>query len=535
MSFRFPLSPLVPMSFRFLSLLLLLTATLPAYAQESYFEFLDPNGLNPSEGDFLYFVDVDKDGELDLYGGGSRGAIGTPFPSTYAAKSGPEELIVPDRGRPYWQRTFRSNALPVPMHSSSGAVTDLNGDNTADFLVSGRGLEEQLFVAVLGDAAKASAIGETWYTKPGLMESTLAGGDLNRDGRLDFLHTGLTSDDENGVRRTELLLRDASGFIPRTVPVPDFAFGDAIWGDIDGDDDEDLIAMGELAGGTLFASAYLNTDGLLVETALGAVEPLAFPDMELGDFDADGDLDLAVTGGALDPVGLRGRLLIYANEGGTFQPIYDDRTAELEGAVRWGDYDNDGDLDLIITGRTTSLRGASTRILQQTATGWEAPDNVSIPAVGRSAATWGDYDADGDLDLAYAGRISAEVLAVGSQRNDSAPANAAPTPPDGLTMEVVDEITVRLSWNAATDDHTPSSGLSYNVRVGRVTDTDTVSPLADPVTGRRYVVGRGNAGQDESYTLSELGPGTYTWSVQAIDGAYVGSPFAPEQTFTVGP
>ena len=60
-----------------------------------------------------------------------------------------------------------------------------------------------------------------------------------------------------------------------------------------------------------------------------------------------------------------------------------------------------------------------------------------------------------------------------------------------------------------------------------------MSPLADPVTGRRWVVGPGNASESLLWHLRGLSPGTYYWSVQAIDHAGVGSTFGPEQSFVI--
>ncbi len=52
--------------------------------------------------------------------------------------------------------------------------------------------------------------------------------------------------------------------------------------------------------------------------------------------------------------------------------------------------------------------------------------------------------------------------------------------------------------------------------------------------GYRRLPGLGNAGQRLSWSSRRLPPGrTYYWSVQAIDGAFAGSPFAVEGSFTL--
>jgi hypothetical protein len=62
---------------------------------------------------------------------------------------------------------------------------------------------------------------------------------------------------------------------------------------------------------------------------------------------------------------------------------------------------------------------------------------------------------------------------------------------------------------------------------------DVMSPLADPVTGRRWVVGPGNASESLQWHLRGLKPGAYFWSVQAIDHGGAGSAFAPEGSFVI--
>jgi hypothetical protein len=61
--------------------------------------------------------------------------------------------------------------------------------------------------------------------------------------------------------------------------------------------------------------------------------------------------------------------------------------------------------------------------------------------------------------------------------------------------------------------------------------------MADPMTGWRRVVQLGNVQERTDWRLSYALPvghasGRLYWSVQAVDGAFAGSPFADEQTFT---
>ena len=132
---------------------------------------------------------------------------------------------------------------------------------------------------------------------------------------------------------------------------------------------------------------------------------------------------------------------------------------------------------------------------------------------------WGDYDNDGDLDILLTGAGVAKVY-----RNDGPPPNTPPNPPSSLAA-VRNGGNVTFSWTGATDDHTPVTGLCYNLRVGTSLSGDLKVPGMALPTGFRKVPRLGNAQERTSWTIA-LPPGPYDWSVQAIDASFLGSAFA---------
>ncbi len=92
-----------------------------------------------------------------------------------------------------------------------------------------------------------------------------------------------------------------------------------------------------------------------------------------------------------------------------------------------------------------------------------------------------------------------------------------------------------LGWLPAIDLDTPANGMTYNLRLGRAPGAGNVAPpMSNAATGYRRLPQMGNAGQGVTATL-QLAPGTYYWSVQAVDSAFAGGPFAAEQSFTIPP
>ena len=256
--------------------------------------------------------------------------------------------------------------------------------------------------------------------------------------------------------------------------------------------------------------------------------------MAWADYDADGDPDLAVAGLSIDGPITR----VFRNDGGSLVDSGIVLPGIYYGSATWGDYDGDGDPDLLVMG--TIQEGQDYREimrLYRNDSGSFSEVFSGLPEISAGASAWGDYDNDGRLDIMLLGMIGrTDEMHAGVYRNLSAAQNTAPQPPTALSATPLSQAGgVRLEWAAAWDGETPAAGLSYNVRVGSTpAGSEVVSPLADPASGYRRVVSAGNAGQRLGLTLPTLPPGEYYWSAQAIDASFAASPLTPTASFVIG-
>ncbi len=116
------------------------------------------------------------------------------------------------------------------------------------------------------------------------------------------------------------------------------------------------------------------------------------------DYDNDGDLDLFVSNGKQ---GGENNFLYRNDGGGNFtkivsSPVVSDSRSS-DGST-WGDFDNDGDIDLYVT----NWYGQPNLFYTNNGDGTFTQVSGSVLSTNNTfseAASWGDYDRDGDLDL----------------------------------------------------------------------------------------------------------------------------------------
>ncbi len=240
-----------------------------------------------------------------------------------------------------------------------------------------------------------------WQELTGVYRSDAQWGDFDSDGDLDLVISGYTSPD---VRVTKTYENQHGTLIFRQdlIGVANDGSGNLAWGDYDGDGDLDLALAGYTDDEDRIAHIYENDgEGNLTWDTQHALTGVSNASVTWGDYDNDGDLDLVITGHD----GTQALSMLYRNDPpGVLTPDASiTLTGVYSGSADWADYDNDGDLDLILTG--TKGAGVHRTIFYENDPVGTLTDigSLGLPQLCRSDAQWGDYDNDGDLDIAITG------------------------------------------------------------------------------------------------------------------------------------
>ena len=191
--------------------------------------------------------------------------------------------------------------------------------------------------------------------------------------------------------------------------------GSARWGDYDSDGDGDVLITGIAnEGADLITFLYENRAGHFVPASNVQLPGVAAGEASFGDYDADGDLDIVITGATRMVSPFEPVTKIYENTVGGFRDV----DAQLEGvhqsSAAWGDMDGDGDLDLALMG-DRSEGDFVTRVYRNDG-GGHFSVALSPPGRAYGSLDWGDFDEDGDLDLLIAGSHVGPALLQGWTR-----------------------------------------------------------------------------------------------------------------------
>ncbi|MBN2423975.1 MAG: VCBS repeat-containing protein [Calditrichaceae bacterium] len=464
------------------------------------------------------FADYDKDGDHDLI------VVGRTNDYEYYSQV--------HSYNPSYQN-FQSAELSIEhAYKPSLDWRDFNHDQDMDLLLSG-------FDPYAGAATyftriydyQSGAFNQLETDLPGSWEGDTKFIDYDNDGDLDVMMMGHTS----SIPFTYLLINDNGSFTDSGIEFTGLYFGEQAWCDYDLDGDLDVVLTGISQAAHANTILYRNDGNTFseVETSLMQV---CKGNPAWGDMDMDGDDDLLLTGEMFNGASWTAGAKIYKNEDGLLTEYYTLPEGIKNGRAAWGDFDNNGALDIIMTGykpaETPGYQVPAGFIYLNNSGEFSLLD-AYLGNLGDGALSLGDINGDNNLDVFVCGINSDNIYESKVFRNVHQPVNSPPQPPSNLHAEQNDSVVV-FSWDAGNDAQTTAAGLTYNIRAGSYPGgCNLVNPQSDS-SGFRLVPEAGNSGHLQTYTFKlRVNPGTIYWSVQSVDNAYAGSAFAAEQSIII--
>lgn len=304
--------------------------------------------------------------------------------------------------------------------------SDYDNDGFIDCFLSGGGTNGSALFKNNGNGTFSKISDAPFSPATNLRSWACAWGDVNNDSYTDivlaapFGFAGIDDENKflvnNGDGTFEKIdsVLIAQGTAPYTVPT---------WSDYDFDGDIDCFIGSGPANGTV-APDYLYKNELTetgssayftkITTAPIATDAVDGQVWNWIDYDNDGDLDAYLTNyvGTSGGPGMHNNL--YRNDGGVYVKMTETEVGDIVSdaglslASVWEDFDNDGDLDCIVTND-----GTNCEFYYNNNDGSFTKDNAEAFVLtdgfyyGTAAA---DYDRDGDVDLFLSGVLTARGL-----------------------------------------------------------------------------------------------------------------------------
>ena len=239
---------------------------------------------------------------------------------------------------------------------------------------------------------------------PYLKDAIASFGDFDNDGDLDLYFTG--NEYFASLHLIGGLYENVNGnfILVSNSGLPLLYLGYAEWGDFDNDNDLDLIIMGHKYSYDLTDIYINNGDGTFSPLNSGIYSGYN-GEIHFVDLNNDGHLDVGIKG-FNDEHSFSFSKLYLNNGNNTLTEINNTSFPQsFVGKIRFVDYDNDGYQDIVFQGYNNDnfLGIAYTKIWKNEHNNTFVEQDLNLPQLAEGNIEFGDLDNDGDLDILVSG------------------------------------------------------------------------------------------------------------------------------------
>jgi signal peptidase I len=322
--------------------------------------------------------------------------------------------------------------------SSSIAFLDVNDDGHMDVLLTGLNSSNQRIAKLYTNDGMGNFTELTGTPFDGVWSSSIAFADVNGDGNVDVLITGQNSSDENIAK---LYTNDGIGNFSELTGTPFDAvtFSSIAFADVNGDGHEDALITGQNSSDENIAKLYTN-DGIgnfseLMGTPFDGVNSSS---IAFADVNGDGHEDVLITGQNSSFASIS---KLYTNDGmGNFTELtgtpFD---AVTFNSIAFADVNGDGHEDVLITGLNSSSERISKLYTNDGMSNFTELTGTPFDGVGFSSIAFADVNGDGHEDVLITGLNSSSELIAKLYTNDGMGnfTELTGTPFDGLSSSSI--------------------------------------------------------------------------------------------------
>ncbi len=454
------------------------------------------------------------------------------------------------------------------------ACSDTEGSTEGIFLGKGNGTFEEATWTIMRQGARGKGQEDCLEPRYSLAPCSLplapenidlAGAaeviDIDNDGRLDIILVGHQDEtNSNVILHNQTPIGSSRALCFSIEPFePDFLLRNAIIkpADFNNDGLQDF-AISALVDGRddqlRFTDIYLNNPeapGQFSRMGLGEkgadLKRKANGALQVADFNDDGWLDIMLAGqGEVSSGESTTRQRIYLNQQTavpSFKALASDFQSDIytlsssasnsAGVIDWN---GDGFYDILLGGTKSNVYGGMLYLGDGKG---RLKRNVAIPGALGACTAFPDYNGDGCKDFLLIGETKDKNYLTQEQYGDNAilcynlfPCQPRPQSPTSPAFTMQDGL-VTLSWQAPETAH---PGFTYEIFIkdeGGNLINSTPAIVGGTNDGIRKANLLGRVGTRTEWTFRPTLPGTYSWGVQTVDAAYVGSAFTEGPQFTV--